>query len=41
LIDEIDTEVESIPLSVAEGVAKKEAYDYLAKLRREVEASWV
>jgi hypothetical protein len=40
LIDELDIKVETIPLSVAERAAKKEADEYLAKLRREEETEW-
>ena len=40
MIDELDIKAESVPLSVAERAAKKEAYDFLYKLRREEETKW-
>ena len=41
LIDELDIKAETTPLSEAERVAKKEADDCIARLRRDEEAKWV
>ena len=40
LIDELDIKAETSPLSVAEKVAKKEADECIARLRRDEEAKW-
>jgi hypothetical protein len=40
LIDELDLKAEVIPLSTAEGAAKKEADEGLANLRHEEETKW-
>ena len=40
LIDELDIKAESTPLSVAERAAKKQADEYIARLRRDEEAKW-
>ena len=40
LIDELDIKAESTPLSVAERATKKQADEYIARLRRDEEAKW-
>ena len=40
LIDELDIKAETTPLNAAERAAKKEADDFLAKLRRDEESKW-
>ena len=40
LIDELDIKAETSPLSTAEREAKKNADDFIARLRRDEEAKW-
>ena len=40
LIDELDIKAEQLPLSEAEMAAKKDAENFLAKLRRDEESKW-
>ena len=40
LIEELDIKAETYPLSVEERAAKKDADDYIARLRRDEEAKW-
>ena len=40
LIDELDFKAETCPLSADERATKKEADDFLAKLRRDEESKW-